>query len=112
MDSNYLSDAETKKLEQFNEDKVMKEAVRKCLLAYIYSQGTLRDGEPAYNPLQNFLLHPISKVRQEPNVDFDALGKELFVMGEAVVAIETAFQELSRFQKSNRSNKPKGNIAL
>ncbi len=108
--SKYLSDIEKKKLESFNEDEVMKEAVRKVLLEGVYYNGTLKPDEKA-DPLTNFALTFHHKGSQIPQTDED-IGRELRAWSWALDTLESAFEEIAKYTKENKlPPKPKKNLA-
>ncbi len=88
----YLNDLEVAKVEAFCADDVMFEAVKKVLLQSIYSQGTLKEGEPG-TPLKNRALVLVSG-----DYDDAALGGRLRALWEGVNALESGFTELNTYK--------------
>lgn len=93
-----LTDIEKTKIVQFNSDKEMVEAVRKVLLASIYSNGTLRQDAEA-NPLQNaaFALASLAASGQGIISDQD-LGQDLRGLFHGVKALELGLKKLSEIK--------------
>lgn len=90
----YLTDIEIVKIEAFNKDSVLVEAVKKVLLQHIYSQGVIKKGEK-HNPLKNRAL-----VLVGGDISNEELGSQLRSLWEGVNALETGFTELEKI-KSN-----------
>lgn len=107
--TDYLSDLEKEKVHRFNEDTVLKEAVRKVLLAGIYMNGTLKKGAKA-NPLHNWAL---SFGATTPGVTDEQLGQNLRAHAWAVNSIESAFNKLGEIKvEQPEEKKEKKNPAL
>lgn len=101
-----LSEAEKGKLESLNQDTILREAIKKVLLAPIYQDGTLKKGVPA-NPLKNFLLGAIQSAGElEPG----AFRAYVAAKAEAALWVERAFMELENFVKVEEQQ-PKENNA-
>lgn len=90
----YLTDIEIKKIEVFNSDKILVEAVKKVLLQHIYSQGVITKGK-SHNPLKNRAL-----VLVGGDISNEELGSQLRSLWEGVNALETGFTDLEKI-KSN-----------
>lgn len=88
----YLNDIERQEIIKFNQNRTMREAVKKVLLEQVYFRGTLREGEPA-NPLQNYALAFASKTSQFSN---EKVGEMLRATWEGINAVESGFDSLSR----------------
>jgi len=95
---NELTDQEIDKLITFKEDEVMFEAVRKVLLAAIYSNGTLRKGLPS-NPLLNAALSLVSSA--DKDTTNERLGEDLRALWEGVKALETGLEHIKEYQRKN-----------
>lgn len=88
----FLTDLETQKIELFCKDKEMKEAVRKVLLAGIYSHGTIKkDG--AFDPLENSAYHLAALAVTNPIPD-EEIGANVRAMFAGLNAMKNAFDEL------------------
>lgn len=85
---NILTDIEIAKIEAFNADTVMVQAVKKVLLQHIYFQGVITKGQD-HNPLKNRAL-----VLVGADVSNEELGSHLRSLWEGVNALETGFNEL------------------
>ena len=85
---NILTDIEIAKIEAFNADSVMVQAVKKVLLQHIYSQGVITKGQD-HNPLKNRALVLVGS-----DVSNEVLGSQLRSLWEGVNALETGFSEL------------------
>ncbi len=93
-----LSDLEKAKIIQFNSDKEMVEAVRKVLLAAIYSNGTLRQDANA-NPLTNaaFALVALASSGQGV-IKNEELGEDLRGLYHGVQLLERGLKKLSEIK--------------
>lgn len=92
----YLNDLEIEKVAAFYKDEVMREAVRKVLLAGIYYNGTLVPGVAA-NPAQNFVLQYAFLVEMQNVPVSDAeLGSDVRAEVKAIRKVEQAFGELAK----------------
>lgn len=90
-----LTDQEIDKLAAFNQDEVMFEAVRKVILAAIYSNGTLRKGIEA-NPLQNAALALVSQA--DSNITNEKIGADLRAFWEGVKALEMGLSKIQEYK--------------
>ena len=97
-----LTDLEKSKIYQFNADPDMGEAVRKVLLASIYSNGTLRQTATA-NPLQNaaFALASLAASGQGVISD-EELGQDLRGLFHGVKALELGLKKLSEIKPEEK----------
>lgn len=93
----YLSELEIQKVEQFYQDEVMREAVKKVLLAGIYSHGVIAKGFK-HDPLQNAAFNLASQAITNPIPDAE-LGANLRGMWAGVNYLHNAFKELSRIKE-------------
>lgn len=98
-----LSDLEQAKLDQFVTDDVMREAVKKVLLAGIYGNGALEKGKPA-DPLRNFL---IGYAFNKPDISNDQIGADLRAAVSGINTLETAFSNMAKYKREVLP--PKGN---
>lgn len=90
-----LTELEQDKVQQFYEDVIMREAVRKILLRGLYQNGTLKAGV-APDPKQNFAL----AMANNPNATNESLGAELRGAYWGITILEQAFDKLSEIKKS------------
>jgi hypothetical protein len=90
----YLSDLEQEKIIAFNQDTVLVDAVRKVLLAAIYTNGTLRK-DLAPEPTKNAALSLAFYAMANGSVTNDALGEDLRALAQAVRLLEGGLAQLS-----------------
>lgn len=98
MDKYYLNDEEKKKVIQFNEDEVMREAVRKVIMERIYNVGVLEEGKPASDKNWAYNLGGLNDFA----MDDEKVGNMLKVTTRALGVVEDAFSNISQFT----NNKP------
>lgn len=89
-----LTDAEKLAIKQFYDNELMRESVKKVLLAGIYYNGTLRRGEPA-NPLVNFA---IGLAFAQPQLTNEEIGADLRASIAGINALELAFSNLAVYK--------------
>lgn len=93
-----LTDLEKTKIAQFNADPEMVEAVRKVLLASIYSNGTLRNGV-ASSPMTNAAFFMAMRTIRGEGVMSDAeLGQDLRGLAQGVMLLESGLKKLSEIK--------------
>jgi len=93
-----LTDLEKTKIAQFNSDIDMVEAVRKVLLASIYSNGTLRQNVNA-NPMTNVAFMMVMRTIRGEGVMSDAeLGQDLRGLAQGVMLLESGLKKLSEIK--------------
>jgi len=90
----FLNETEKELLSLFYENEIMREAVKKVLLAGIYQNGTLKPGEPA-KPVYNAAFSLVAN-RDANN---EQIGADLRAMWEGVRVVENAFNSLSEYKK-------------
>lgn len=90
-----LNDVEKVAVQQFYEHETMREAVKKVLLAAIYTDGVLKPGEPA-DPLQNLLLAFVSQHLTESD---EVIGANVRATYYGINALAVGFSKLSLFKK-------------
>ena len=90
----YLSESEKLKVDQFVNDLVMREAVRKVILSGVYNDGILHKGEAA-DPLKNFMLGYFTQSAVQMFTT-DEKGKKLEAIIHAVSMVESGFKELDK----------------
>jgi hypothetical protein len=103
-----LSDIEKEKIIQFNKDEVLVEAVRKVLLATIYSNGTLRQGIKS-EPIKNAAF---SLVNQAKEVSNEELGADLRALWAGVRALELGLQQLATYKDKDILEQLRDNPAV
>lgn len=95
----YLNDLEIEQVKIFNSNQVMKEAVRKILLAEIYYNATLKAGEPAQpyrNAVLGFLLTEDGNIR---SVNDEQLGREVRGFAEGISMVQRGFAKLAKYSE-------------
>lgn len=108
----YLTDHELEKVVQFNEDLVMKNAVRKVLLEAIYNNGVLRAGG-APEPLRNAAFGLVFKTINGQGVASDAdLGQDLRGLANGVSLLEQGLAQLDKIKRLDNTGEPMGNPAI
>ena len=100
----FLNDNEKAAVQYFHENEVMREAVKKVLLAAVYSNGTLKPGAPA-TPLTN---SAITFVHTNPGATDEQVGANLRSFYKGVMFIEEGFnyiaQQIKVEPKAKRPN--------
>jgi hypothetical protein len=96
-----LNDLEKVKIEAFCADKDMYNAVKKVILAGIYSHGVIEAGYE-HNPLENGAFSLASVATENPIPD-EVLGQHIRGMWAGINALHNAFNRLDSVQ----SKKPK-----
>lgn len=100
-----LDENEKVAVAQFYASEVMREAVKKCLLAGIYGNGTLKKGEPG-DPLRNFA---IGLAMRDPKMTNEEIGADLRASISGINTLEVAFDHMSKIKlpvpaKANQPN--------
>ena len=103
----YLSEGEKEKLIVFNEDEVMKEAVRKVLLAGIYYTGVLSKDKNSSDKNWAYSLGGLNDMV----MDDEKVGSLLKITTRALAVVENAFKNLSEFNKDEPQTE-EGNPAV
>lgn len=88
--SKVLNEQEMNAVQYFQENEILREAVKKVLLYGVYHNGTLEAGKPA-NPLQNFLMGLVLNA-EELQLTNEQLGQKTKEAVAGVNMIERAFQ--------------------
>jgi len=91
---NLLTELEKNKLALFSEDKVMFDAVKKVLLAGIYSNGTIKKGEELDTNVNFALSLLLTPNGQEVHQDNELLGARLRASVEGLRFLEVGFKTL------------------
>lgn len=109
----FLSDIERQKIEIFNQDTVLVNAIKKVLLATIYSNGILKkDVDP--DPLKNGALSlAFMTLNGQALVSNEELGADLRGLAQGVNLLEQGLAHLSKIT-SKKEDKPEatGNPAI
>lgn len=103
----FLNDIEKAEVEKFVENRTMLEAVRKVLLAGIYFNGVLQEGEPA-DARKNFLLAQLTQPIME-NAPIAEYGSHAKALVNGIKLVETGFADLEKFKVVEPVTKPKVN---
>lgn len=110
--SRFLSDIERTKIELFNQDTILVNAIRKVLLAVMYSNGTLKkDIEP--DPTRNGALSLAIMAVNGNDISNEKLGEDLRGMAQGVSLLELGLTQLGKIT-SKKEDKPEktGNPAI
>ncbi len=89
-----LNEYEQTYVREFYENEGMREAVKKIILAGIYTNGVMKKGQKA-DALRNFALQLVSNKGQFTN---EQLGADLRALWEGINIVEAAFQQMSKYQ--------------
>lgn len=103
----YLTEIEVAKIEFFNKDPEMVEAVKKVLLQHLYVQGVIAKGA-THNPLHNRALALVANT----NGDNSELGANLRALWEGVNALEAGFNDLGKIKSKIESPFQEENNAI
>lgn len=107
----FLTESEVLKVEQFCNDEVMFEAVKKVLLNGIYTQGTVQKGFKI-DPLNNGALSLAALSTNNPIPD-DVLGQHIRGVWAGLNALENAIKELKNIKTEVKGeNVPTYNEAI
>jgi hypothetical protein len=107
---NNLTDLEIAKIETFNSDEVMVNAVRKVLLAGIYSHGVVEKGFE-HNPLQNGAFSLVSLAPTNPIPD-EIIGQQLRAQWAGINALQNAFDNLGKIKSKQEDVESPYNEAI
>lgn len=97
----YLNEKEVEKIIQFNNDEVMKQAVKKVMLSGIYESGTLKAGEPANDT--NWAYSLGGQMVPDGSLDDAQLGSLLRATAKGIGYLEDGFKRLSEIKKPEKS---------
>lgn len=106
----HLTELEIAKIEAFNADEVLVEAVRKVLLQGIYTHGTIQKGFKA-EPLKNGALSLAAQATNNPITD-ELLGQHIRGVWAGVNALENAFKDLQGIRSNKAIESPYINEAI
>lgn len=104
-DLSYLSELEKESIIKFNENPIMKEAVRKVVLSVLYKQGTLSKKEDS-EPTKNFALMLAAQGKSDEEV-----GASVKIIWAGINLLEGAFQELLKIKEPTKKAETKVNPA-
>lgn len=106
MDINqFLSDIERTKIESFNADPILVNAIRKVLLTSIYDNGTLKK-DVAPDPTRNAALGlAMVAVTGKASISNAELGEDLRGLAQGVQLLEQGLAHLTKI-KSNKKDNP------
>lgn len=90
-----LDPAEVGQVEAFNDNPILKQAVRKIILFPLYHSGTLKQGQAA-NPMLNWIAGFLSA---DPKATNEEVGLEVKVRYAAIELLEGAFNELEKVRR-------------
>lgn len=110
LSNEILTEIERDKVIQFCADGIMREAVKKYVLAVLYKQGVIEKGQ-THNARVNFALNlawPATNPQGMPRTD-EELGQNLRAMTYAVQLIESGFKEMEEMQKPEEMKEETGN---
>lgn len=96
----YLTEQEIASVENFCSNTAMYEAVKKVILAGIYTNGVITKGE-LHRVGKNFLLALV-----QDNMSDEQLGQELRASHSAVSLLENAFNELNNIKSEKLVESP------
>lgn len=91
-----LNDLEISKIEQFCKDEAMYNAVKKVLLAGLYTHGTIQRGFTP-DPLKNGALSLVHLSTSNPITD-EVLGQHIRGVWEGINALQNALQNLNQIK--------------
>ena len=99
-----LNQIEKEKIMSFNDDIVLVNAIRKVLLASIYSNGTLRK-EIKPDPLKNAALGlSMAAVNGQVIISNEQLGEDLRALTQAIALMENGFKELLKIKRQEKTD--------
>lgn len=105
-----IAEQEKKKelIRQFSANIEMREAVKEILLAGMYTNGVIKEGEK-HNPLVNWALSVA--LNGDEAVSNEQIGARVVAIGEGLRFIESAFKKIEEDYKEIKPTPPKGNGA-
>lgn len=98
MDENKVTITEEEKIDlltQFNTNAKMKEAVKQVILAGIYSNGVIKEGEK-HNPMINWAMSLVFS--GDDRIDNEQLGAKLSALAEGIRFVESAFDKIGDYK--------------
>jgi hypothetical protein len=110
--SEYLTDLEIAKIQQFNDDIVMSEAIKKVMFSVINIRGGLVKGKKL-EPLKNGALGLVALSGSGKAVVTDEyLGQDLRAYYYALQLLESSFMELQKLKLKKEEGTPTENPAI
>jgi hypothetical protein len=106
----FLTPEEQDLLVSFNENKQLKEVIKKALTISIYECGTIEKGKKHSANVNWALGLTPSWNATRTGVSPEEVGKELMLKAEALAQVEDAFSRIEKFQKVEEKE-PKENKA-
>lgn len=108
----YLSEVEIEKIKAFQEDEVMREAVKKVLLSDVYQNGVMKPGEK-HNALKNAALGLMyGPTGHQKELSNEELGARLRSYNEGIQNVEKGFNKIEAIgNPPAQDNKPGRNKA-
>ena len=106
-----LTPLQISKIEQFNGDTDMKEAVKQVLLAGLYEHGVVKKGK-TLEPRHNGAYSMVALATNNPIPD-EIIGQQLRAQWAGINALENAFQRIEEI-KSKKKEKVESpfNVAI
>jgi hypothetical protein len=89
----FLDDVERQKLEQFVQDEIMMQAVKKVLLFSVYGAGRLLKGKPINNRENFALVYACQK-----GAKLEDIGADVKACWEGINALENAYNDLEQYK--------------
>ena len=99
-----MSELEKDAIVQFSRSPIMVEAVRKVLLAGLYSNGTMRPGASS-EPTRNMAFSLVANAEVE--YSNEQVGADLRALWAGINALEAGFNEIKRLAKVEQPPEPK-----
>jgi len=99
-----MSELEKDAIMLFSRNPIMVEAVRKVLLAGLYSNGTMRAGIPS-EPTRNMAFSLVANTNAE--YSNEQIGADLRALWAGINAVEAGFNEIKRLAKVEQPPEPK-----
>lgn len=102
MESEYLNEIEKEKIGLFNNDLILKEALRKVFLKRIFTDGVMSPGK-SINPYENIALN-IYKSGYQPGetkemYSDEELGKITKLRRFAIELVQEGFKDIEKIRK-------------
>lgn len=108
MDKHYLNEQEVEKVIAFNEDPIMKQAVKKVILEGIFSIGVLEAGRDADNRNWAYNLAGLNDMAMSNEV----VGGLLKATAKGFGALEDGFKRIEEFKRKAKEDNEDKNPAV
>jgi len=107
----YLTELEIAKIQAFNEDVVLKNAIRKVLLEPLYNHGVL-GADAEHDPTKNFALTPAFNMLMQKREmwDMEKLGMFTMANAMAIQMLEQGFGALEGLKATPESEEVEEDI--